>query len=402
MFRILCIATLTLLPLACVRAQEYVEPFAPVSSGDSTKLVVLLISDDDAAIWSEKMALAGKEGEPALWCEATFRKTVAKVLKTHPELRKQLVFQRFAAGTPSILTGGATPPWPRRAIIAVADNNYRLLSLAVGVPRSDDLISLIEDAEETRVMLNLFASEPKRLGESVANRAFDRVDRNYSSVIRQESVEFDWGESPAADDPSWPTNYARVATEMEPVYRFDARLRFELNDNGDPIRLRTLEQHTEPRADWCLAVAPFIVGRPAIQVLPNVIDSVWMETPHGEPFAPDREELTQWFKAEHENSLVVLAIKPPLLLRQMPWPPPNAEGAKRSGRGWKALETAMSKQAFRTVDATELTLLLKIAEAKPIELTLPSRARYVCFERGSSRTFVIREGDLPAKFLKRF
>ncbi|MEL6105109.1 MAG: hypothetical protein AAFU85_03700 [Planctomycetota bacterium] len=402
MFRILCIATLTLLRPDLLWAQEYAAPFEPITASESTKLVVLLISDEDAAAWSDKTAAADDEGTPALWCEASFRRSVREAVAMRPELRRQLVIQRFAAGKPAILTGGATPPWPRRAVTAITDVNYRLLALAVGVPRTRDFAALLEDAEETRTMLNLYGGEPKRLGESIAERAIDRVDRAYTSVLRAELADFPWAESLAADDPSWSAKYARVANEMEPVYRFDARLRFELNDTGDPIRLRALEQHTEPRSDWCLAVAPFIVGRPATQVLPAVIDSIWMETPHGEAFAPDREELTKWFNSERENSLIVLAIEPPLLHRQRPWPPPEPETQRRAGRGWKALETAMSKHAFHTVDAPELTLLLEIAQTQPIELNLPRRVRYIFLERGSSRAFPIREGDLPAKFLKRF
>ena len=405
MFRFLSLATLTLLCPVTGTAQEYLDAFVPLSANDSpTKLVALLITDDDAIAWSELSSEdeAGGEATISLWCETSFRQTLKKVVAMRPDLEERLIVQRAAVGTPAILTRGEKRPWPPRAVVAVMDTNYRLLALAVGVPRARKMIGLIEDAEETRTILALHESNPKSLGESVAERAAERIDRAYGSVLRQELAEYDWEKTLAIADPSWAAQYGRVAAELDPVYRFDARLRFELSESGDPFRLRVLEQHIEPRGDWCDTIAPFVLGRPALKVLPPIIDSVWMETPVFSTSPSEHEELLRWFTTERENSLVVLAVKPPLLARQIPWPPPRVDDGKLSGRSWKALEAAMSKHAFRTVDAAELAVVLQSQDEQSIDLTLPSRVRYVFFENGVSRTFVIREGDLPAKFLRRF
>ena len=402
--RFLIVATWTFFLAANGQTQEVLEPFAPVSSVDGPKWIVVLITDEDSLAWTEG-GYGDKDNEetPRLWCEQSVRDSMASVLRDRPALKGQLLFQRFAAGTPSILTGGKQRPWPRRAILAICDSSYRLLGFSVGVPQTMELHRMLEDAQESLAILNLHPSAPKRIAELLADRAADRIDRSYTAALRQEMADFNWEPPVDESDPAWPLQYARVANELNPIYQFDAKLRFELQDNGDPLRLRALEQHIEARNGWCQAIAPFCVRQPADGALPSIVDSVWMETPIFPPsVASDDDELTSWFKTQRENSLVVLAIRPPLLQRQIPWPPPMPLDAKRAGRSWRALEKAMSEHSFRTVDAAELAMLLHSQDEQPIDLTLPSRARYVFFEKGDRRSFVIREGDLPAKFLRRF
>ncbi|MEO1527574.1 MAG: hypothetical protein AAFX06_19265 [Planctomycetota bacterium] len=399
MFRILSLVALTLVTSPAAFSQEFSTPFEPLSAiGSGSKLVLMLVTDEDAFAAGSDVEAESRE----LWCERSLLTSVASLLEQRPELKERLELQKFAAGTPAILTGGHARPWPRRVVIVITDGSYRLLSFVVGVPQTRELTKLIEDAEETLAILRLNDSNPKLLAEALADRTEERVDRAYVAVMRQEMAEYVWGDTLTDADETWRRKFMGVAHEFDPVYRFDAKLRFELEDSGDAIRLRALEQHLEPRRGWCDTISPFIVGRPANQALPTIIDSVWNETPVLPKSVTDHEELLSWYKTQRDNSMVVLAIRPPLMARQKSWPPPTEQKGKLAGRGWSALEKAMSAHPFRTVDASELATLMSNHGEQVFDFLLPSRARYVFFEPGKERTFVIREGDLPAKFLRRF
>ena len=62
----------------------------------------------------------------------------------------------------------------------------------------------------------------------------------------------------------------------------------------------------------------------------------------------------------------------------------------------------MSHHPFRTISHEQLAALLRSDDHSPIELEGQGRVRYVYFEPNKRRTFVIRENELPGKYIRQF
>lgn len=384
----------------------YREPFSGLSPNEiQSKLVVFLITDEDPFAWTKaKLEQANNNrlgGGPDVWCGREFRKSFQKLFVSRPDLKDLCIAQRVVAGLPSNLTAGVRRPLPSRAIIAICDGNYRLLTLSVGVPQSDDLLRLIEDAEEAKTMLSLHGDDPEKVMEAVAARTHSRIRRVYGETLQRLAEPMAGDESLYTVDEAWIAKYARMIAELQPTYFFDIKLRFGLSDAGDLVRLIVLEQHCETRQNWCDTVAPFVVGRPFRELIHPLVDTTWGTPAVLDIDATQHEELLSWFSSRRENSTVVLSIKPTHLDRGITWPPPNVSRNPLAKRDWNALEAAMSKHPFRSLDAEQLAVILRANDEMSVDLFSPARARYVFFEADKRKPFLIRENDLPGKFLGR-
>ncbi|MCS7471720.1 hypothetical protein NZK35_34170 [Stieleria sp. ICT_E10.1] len=381
------------------------EPFSGLSASEiESKLIVFLITDEDPFQWTKaKLDTADKSrlgGGPDVWCGPNFRRSFQKLFVKRPDLKDRCIAQRVVAGLPANLTANAPRSLPPRAITAICDGQYRLLHFSVGVPEPDDLIQMIEDAEENKTLLQLHPDDPAAVGEAVLDRTNKRVQRVYRESLDRLAEPMSWDESLAVDD-AWVSKYARFVSSLNPSYLFDVRLRFELSDTSDLVRLLVLEQHCETRRDWCDSLAPYIVGRPMRSILNPLVDTTWGIPAVLEINKEDHEEILNWFSSRRENSFVVLAIKPTHLDRDITWPPPNISRNPLAKRSWSELETVMSNHPFRSVSAEELAVVLRENNEMSISLLAPTRARYVIFEPEKKKLTVIRESDFPGKFIHR-
>lgn len=382
------------------------EPFFGLSASEAeSKLVLFLVTDQDPMEWAKaKQKAEGQNRLPGsldVWCGREFRRSFQDVLILRPDLKDRCIVQRVVAGLPANLTGGTALPLPPRALVAICDGHYRLLNFSVGVPQADDLIDFIEQAEENQTLLNLNPDEPETLGTEIVNRSHPRIRRVYQDALSRLVEKFGWDETLSNIDEAWELQLASLVSELEPVFLFDAKLRFALSSATDRVRLLVLEQHVQTRENWCASLLPFLIGRPMQQILAPLIDCTWRIPPVIKVDKNDHKELLEWFAAKRANSIVVLSIRTTRLDQNDSWPPHDISVKKSPKRDWHALETAMSKHAFRNVSVEQLAAVIADTEQVPINLYLPSRARYVFYEPGSRKTFVIRESDLPIKFTRR-
>ncbi|MCG8653798.1 MAG: hypothetical protein MI861_28425 [Pirellulales bacterium] len=97
---------------------------------------------------------------------------------------------------------------------------------------------------------------------------------------------------------------------------------------------------------------------------------------------------------------VVLSILPTLMARRQPWPPLNIESdANPRGLGWHDAQQLVVELPHRTVDAQQLSVLIRARNLRPVDLWHPSRARYLLFGPRDDSGFVAREADAPGKFV---
>ena len=385
---------------------EFRDPFATLSASEiRDKLVVFLITDDDPFDWTkaslEKADRSRLGTSRDVWCGQDFRRSFSKLFALRPDLKDRCIVQRVPAGLPKRLTGGVATTLPRRAVVAICNGNYQLLNLCVGVPDPTELISRIEDAEEVKTQISLHKGDPEKLSQMTMDRTRERVRRMYKETIAKLTEAMAGDESLVAVDEAWIAKYVRFVSELNPIYLFDVKLRFGLDDPSDLIRLLVLEQHCETREDWCESIAPFVVGRPMQDLMNPLVDTTWGTPAVIKTDAAEHEELLRWFSTQRENATLVLSIKPTYLDRDLPWPPPNVNRVTLGTRDWVALEKAMSNHPFRAVSAEELAVVLREGDEMPIHLLAPSRARYIVFQSDKRKPFVIREADIPGKFIKR-
>ena len=381
------------------------EPFSGLSASEiQSKLIVFLITDEDPFQWTKaKLDKADKSrlgGGPDVWCGPDFRRSFQKLFVKRPDLKDRCIAQRVVAGLPANLTADVARTLPPRAITAICDGQYRLLHFSVGVPEPDDLIQMIEDAEENKALVQLHPDAPAAIGKAVMERTNKRVRRVYREALAGLAEPMSGDESLAVDE-AWISKYARFVSALNPSYLFDVRLRFGLSDTSDLVRLIVLEQHCETRRDWCDSLAPYIIGRPMRTIMNPLVDTTWGIPAVLDINKEDHEEILTWFSSRRENSFVVLAIKPTHLDRDVAWPPPNISRNPLAKRSWSELETVMSNHPFRSVSAEELAVVLRENNEMSINLLAPARARYVIFEPGKKKLTVVRESDLPGKFIHR-
>jgi hypothetical protein len=99
---------------------------------------------------------------------------------------------------------------------------------------------------------------------------------------------------------------------------------------------------------------------------------------------------------------VVLSLKPPLLARGERWPPVTiADKTNRRAAGWNDVHELVVQFPYRTIDAQQLFTLIDSRQLTPVDIQLPTTARYLLFEPGKKTAWVARQGDPPGRFMGR-
>ncbi len=271
------------------------EPFEAISASKaSDSLVLILITNEDPFLTQEhndrlnknrkrQSLTAAKKANhnPPVWCSDVLAFSYRKALDRRVDLRGRLKLQSIAAGLPKELTGGTDRNTPARAVLALCDGNYRLLGLTVGVPDTDDLLTLIEDGEDIAGIRELHAEQPAEIVKLIAERSSERLSRLWRGALEETvlAMEGDRSDDDTDRDESFEGRMRLLSETFEPVYLADVRLRFGLTDATDQTRLVILEQHPEARRPWCESMIPFIADRDFLLVWQELVESIWGHQP---------------------------------------------------------------------------------------------------------------------------
>ena len=377
-------------------------PFSAISGPNAKHTVVcILITNDD------RFSRGDKGNKSPLWCERILQSSINSTLKLRPELKKLLILQKLGCGTPPVLTGGEDRNRPSRAVLIACDTEYKLLALRVGVPDKDGFREFLEDARFIDIVLQSNKNDKNNnasVHDAVAKYVSNKMPRVWRTTLAN-TLEIESGQAEETSvqltDERKVQRLIRIGETFEPVYLDDARLRFGLSQQTDRLRLAILEQHTEARLPWCNTMIPFVVGQDIRNVWRSLVEIVWKTSPVTNMEETD-SELMQWWDEQIQDRCIVLGLEPPALLRMQKWPPVRvgAEANKRSV-SWIDLHDLAVSKAFRVVNAQTLANLLRERGQAAVDVTSPSRARYVVFEPRKKMPFVIRESDVPAKQLGR-
>lgn len=387
------------------------DPFEAISASDAADaLVLILITNEDPFLIQEhsdrvnkkqkatKRAAAKKANHnPPVWCSDVLAFSYRKALDHRVDLRDRLKLQSIAAGLPRELTGGTDRNTPARAVLALCDGNYRLLGLTVGVPDTDDLLTLIEDGEDVAAILELHAEQPTEIVKLIAERSSERLSRLWRGALGETllAMEGDVGEDDARCEASFEGWLRLLSDIFEPVYLADVKLRFGLTDATDQTRLVILEQHPEARRPWCESIIPFIADRDFLLIWQELVESIWGH----QPITADGEakQLLEWYDLQAKTDSVVLSLQAPFHLRRLPWPPILDKAAKR-GVGWQEVHNLALEHPFRTVQPQQLAVLIRQRPLDSVDIQQPSMARYLFLEPNKKSPLVVREADPPGRF----
>jgi hypothetical protein len=386
-------------------------PFEAISASTTVSPLVFIVitNDDPLDDLSGDAAAKSQTDKPAiLWCKPIIESVFKRVLRSRPDLKDHYVLQPIAAGTPKLLTNGIDRTQPERAMLALCDSDYRLLALQIGVPDIDEMLTLIEDAQFVQTLQNNVGNDHADLAkrfDGVTEYNSKRMPRLWreavdamKKIVRQNVEEDD--DQIVESDSLKRRALARIGESFEETYLQDVKQRFAFDDASDRVRLAVIEQHTQARQPWCDAMLPFVEGSNFKENWTVFAELVWKQSPvtrHNQS-----QELLNWWDSNAERKMVVLALDPPILKTLRPWPPIDVDSiADKRNLGWTDLENAASKHPYRHVNAEQLATLMRARNLKPIDIELPSRARYIVFDPKRSSGVVIREGDLPAKHIGR-
>ena len=375
-------------------------PLSSLSTDASVNSLTLLMITDSDPLEAESDPRNEDAATAKPWCDSVFAKSMRALYEYRPDLRDSLQLQHMAAGTPEILTGGTRPKLPRRAMLVVLDDEHRLLGWSVGVPETEHLVRLIEDAEEVFLIVSRLRDDPGASGDEVARRSATRLDRRWANVMNEQ-----WqlmGGRSASDvletAEQLSNRISLLATAFRRAYVKDVALRFGLTEELDRTRLAILEQHPQTRRPWCEAMIPFLAGVDFELAWRPMIEAVW--NLHCVSTMDQADDLIAWWDGLPDDKPVVLELRPPLLASNVAWPPPATEGvAARRGLGWDALHELLETETYRSVLACELGILMGHREIPPIDISDPSRARYLYFETTAKTPVLMRERDVPGRYV---
>ncbi|WP_149499678.1 hypothetical protein [Roseiconus lacunae] len=384
-------------------AQDASPLFPLISDSEAkSKWVLVVITDEDPLTKSIEKANANHVDALSshdLWCLPLLRHSMEELIEQRPDLKDRFVVNKLAVGIPSSWQTTQTANLPSRSMVILCDGYQRVLSLAAGVPDKRELIRMVEQAEEVSTLLSLYRDNPLRLSEELLFRAKERVARQYQQFIDEQSIE-DFVGQRVEDEQTWRQAFGSYVAKLQPVYRIDTELRFSIPSDANTPRMRVLEQHCETRQDWCESILPWLQGKSLVSVIDSAVDATWQQPPVIDVTEASHHELLQWFQSRQAVSTIVMAVRPDLIAGQIAWPPPNVN-LKLRGRTWSDLESAMSKHAYRKVALEELVFLFREFNVEPIVLNQGSRVRYVFFEHGKKKPAIVRESDLPGKYIRR-
>ena len=413
---------LSLLVSATLYGQEAKDPrplnwqpsFSTISASKADNALVLLVITNADPFLKQNVASEDEPNAPAnqaapdqnkaplatpdIWCATTLTDACRHLIQARPDLEDRLQLQSVSAGIPLQLSDGVPQNRPERAIVLVCDGNYRLLAIRIGVPDNEDLITLVEDAEDVRTIRELNPDNPKRVVEEVTLRNEQRLSRLWKTATTELLKEMD-GSLDVDTDPNFKKasngRVHRICSALEPTYLADVELRFGLSDAADRTRLVVLEQHTESRLPWCESATPLLVGVDASIRWRELVESLWghVATAPGD----DHRQLLEWYDTNLKSGAVVFMLQPPIHRRHFPWPPVTAPGTRR-GMTWQQVHDLALEHSFRQVDAGELAALIRDRDLRPVDIMNPSIARYLMISPGSDMMNVVREQDPPGRF----
>lgn len=386
---------------------EWARAFSPISAVDADRtLVFMVITNDDPTIALPPAEDSPRRIDAKLWCAEVFSRSFRKACDVRQDLRDQTVVQSLPVGMPAALTAGKLRNQPARAIVAVCDGSYRLLGFTVGVPDTDGLLTLIEDAEDVRSLSQMFGKEREKLIAAVAQRSGERIGRTWRGALEEMIVAMgdgrfdDNADVPGATAQQQAGRLTLLSETYQPHYLADVQLRFGLTETADQTRLVILEQHPEARRPWVNATIPFLAGEDFLTLWNPLCESLWGFQPITMDAADP--ELLQWWDTRIDTEAVVFSLQPPLLARREPWPPVNAATkTNRLALGWKDVQQLVSQLSHRTIDAQQLFTLIHSRQLPPVDIQLPTAARYLLFEPGKKKALVVREGEPPGRFVGR-
>ena len=388
-----------------VQAHEPVpwkKTFHPISvSNDLETLAVILITNEDPFLVVETAKTPAEIGEmvvgmqrkPRVWCADLLERAYRNAVDQRADLQGRISLQSLAAGLPKELAGGIDVNAPARAVIAICDNEYRLLSFMVGVPDTDGLLALIKDAEAVAGILRLSNDQEFNVLGTIGQRSRGRLGRlwrdSFDKVLA--ATQLDGSEA----KPSLGVQLQSLGKAFDPTYVADVRRRFGLVEKADETRLIMLEQHPETRLPWCEAMIPFIAGGQISELWRVLVEMIWGFPPITAD--ADAEDLIAWFDLQIETESVVLFLSPPLSLQHVAWPPATRIRGRR-GVGWQEVHARATKHPFRTVDAQQLAMLIHKKELKAVDIRNPTITKYVFIDRKRKLPLLVREGDPPGRF----
>lgn len=336
---------------------------------------------------------------PPIWCASVLETAYRKAVSQRPDLRERLTLQSVVAGLPKELTGGKPRNHPSRAVVALCDGQYRLLALAVGIPDTTELLTLIEDGEEVATIRQLNSDSTLDAVKAISERSSGRLSRlwksSLSATLASMQGELREGEA-RADDPLYFQGLMRsLGDAFAPTYLADVQLRFGLVEATDKTRLVILEQHPEARRPWCEAMIPFAAGCEMPEIWRELVESVWGH----QPIAADADvqDLLDWYDLQTESEVVVLSLRSRLNSSLDSWPPPAGK-FKRRGVSWQDAHALALERPFREVDPQQFATLIQQRELDPVDIEQPSTLRYVLFDPNRKAPLVFRESDPPGRF----
>jgi hypothetical protein len=389
-------------------------PFTTLSAEQKTdKLVLMLVTNDDAFPRSPQAAPVAKDPDKAAkadavkpldhaqhgWCAAEFHHTCQRILRSRPDLKDRISLQSIFAGMPLELNGGAASNSPARVLLLVCDSTYSLLGLTVGLPDAEHLLTLLEDAEEVKLLHELNESNLTQITAAILQRNEKRLDRLWKmrlqTIVKAKDQEDALIADGAAEPPSSLMRLQKLFLAWQPTYTYDVQTRFGLSTKLDKRRLVILEQHTEARDPWCQAVTPFMAGMDIQKNWNLIAELLWQQI--AIPTGSDQTDFLTWFDEHKKTGTFILAIKSPSHLEHLPWPPTKAPKSRR-GTSWQTAHDAAAEFPFHTITPQQLTELVRQRDLKPINFFSPSMIRYLLVSQSNRLPQIIREQDPPARF----
>jgi hypothetical protein len=389
-------------------------PFTTLSAEQQTnKLVLMLVTNDDAFPRSSQAARVAKDPDKAAkvdavkpldhaqhgWCAAEFHHTCQRILRSRPDLKDRISLQSIFAGTPLELNGGAASNSPARVLLLVCDSTYSLLGMTVGLPDAEHLLTLLEDAEEVKLLRELNKSNPTQTTAAILQRNEKRLGRMWKirlqEIVKAKEQEDALNADGAAAPPSSLIRLQKLFLALQPTYNYNVQTRFGLSTKLDERRLVILEQHTEARDSWCQAVTPFMAGMDVQKNWNLIAELLWQQI--AIPAGSDQTDFLTWFDEHKKTGSFILAIKSPSYFEHLPWPPTKAPKNRR-GTSWQTAHDAAAEFPFRTITPQQLTELVRQRDLKPITFFSPSMIRYLLVSQSNRLPQIIREQDPPARF----
>lgn len=314
------------------------EPSDPLATSLGTRIHV--VTDDDFL----------QTTSPA-WCQRSVERAVVKCEEVRAGTEIQLQYQ--FAGAPGILNKDRPKVGPRRAICLICDSQSHVFSFCIGVPNGDQLLALLEDAEELILAASLApdSQEPDKESEDaltmiIRQRSAGRTIRHYRPLL--DKIHKD-------------TAIQASAQWLAPAVQQDLAERFLLTVPIDGSRLLSTQQHMESSRYWCDAMLPCVAGKSMQTVWPELAEVVWNAKPwhlQGDPTS-----LASWYEAAIGESMVVLELNPP-------GPVPYLAAAAND----QVRPRAVSDEASERVQASDAELAKRLLNVRHRMIELPELA----------------------------